>query len=127
VIVVHTVDKVGAEYFMRMQGLPDAEVALLRPEDRSYSPWEAQWVAIRRQRSRGPLKLVLTAYGEVFTQCLRTYQSVLLYARRGGSESIDDLPSWDELADRVRIRREADREEVDRGLTDVWKQGRQGW
>ena len=124
---VDTEDIVGAEYFMRMNGIPSASVVPLTPSDRSEEPWMSQWLAIERERSKGPLTLVLTAWGEVFERCLGTYQAALLYARRGGVETIGELPSWDQLRDRVTFRRQAEIEEVDRGLTTVTEQSRTSW
>lgn len=106
-ILVGTEDQEGAEYFIKAQGLTGATVMPIAEEDRHEPSPEAQWYNIERVRSRGPIRLVITAYAEVYEHCALSHQPVLLYARRGSVGAMDNTPSWEDLNSRVSRRQDA--------------------
>jgi hypothetical protein len=106
-IYFNTEDTDAASFFCKINGLAEAQVITMRPADRSEEPYVAQWSAIQRQRSQGPLNLVLTAYKRIYQLCSSSHQAVLLYGRVGQVGSLDTEVSWTELSERVRRSREA--------------------
>lgn len=112
VIVVAVENTAPGEYFVKLNGLNGANVVGVVPEDRYLEPWEKQWYAIERLRSKGPIRLVVTAHPEVYMRCVHTHQPVLMFARRG-SLGIETLrPSWDSLVAQVHKRRELEAESI---------------
>jgi hypothetical protein len=100
----------GAQHFTKIHGLAKASVVGIAPEDREEDPALAQWYVIERQRSAGPINLVLTAYPEVYRRCAATHQAVILFARRGSLGAPEMRPTWGELHNRVIRRRDAEAE-----------------
>lgn len=107
VILVGQEDIEGAGHFTKIHGLAKASTAGIAPEDKDEDPAIAQWYAIERQRSAGPINLVLTAYPEVYKRCTVSHQPCILFGRRGALGSAEVRPSWDALHDRVVRRRDA--------------------
>jgi hypothetical protein len=67
----------------------------------------AQWYAIERIRANGPVRLVVTAFKEVYERCLMSHQPVLLFGRRGSVGSLDSPEPWENLHARVIRQRDA--------------------
>ena len=111
-VIVHTQDVEGAGYFVKINGLPETGVVPVLREDMEDAPL-AQWYAIERLRARGPVRLVLTAYKEVYEKCTVSHQPVLLYGRRGSIGSLDGPTSWETLEERIRRHRDAVVEAMD--------------
>lgn len=109
-VITHTEDKAAAEIWMKLNGLPKAAVVITHPVDVDLEPSEAQWHQIQRERARGPVNLVLTAFRDVYERCTQAHQPVLLFGRRGSVGSLDVPPSWDEVHARVQFSREANAE-----------------
>lgn len=101
-VVCHTQDASAADYFVRMNGLPHARVLLTTPEDQDQSIAVAQCNAINRCRAQGPVNVVLTAYKDVYTRCVQSYQAALLFGRKGALSTMEEAPSWQDLHDRVK-------------------------
>lgn len=106
-IICDTDDQTSAEYWIKMNGLPKARIVLTAPEDEEADTDEAQWHAIQRERAKGPLNYVLTAYKKVYTHCVQTHQAALLFGRKGALATMESAPSWDELHSRVKQTKEA--------------------
>lgn len=100
-VLTDTKDTDGADYFCKINGLPGCNVVGIAPEDVGEDKGTAQWYAIERQRAKGPINLVVTAYKEVYERCLMTHQPVLLFGRRGSLGSLDSTATWGQLHDRV--------------------------
>jgi hypothetical protein len=107
IIICHTEDQEAAEYFMRMQALPKARVVTTAPEDRSEHAQTAQWHAINRERARGPVNLVLTAFREVHENCLHNHQTSLLFGRKGALAMLETQIPWEDQHERVKMTKEA--------------------
>jgi hypothetical protein len=105
-VICRTKDQTAAEYFMKMNGLPKADVILTAVEDENEHPAIAQWHAINRARARGPVNLVITAHREVFERCTQSSQPVMLYGRRGALSTLDAQTSWEEIHSQVRATKE---------------------
>jgi hypothetical protein len=101
-IICHTADGTNADYFCKMNGLPHARVLLTAPEDADEPIAVAQFNAINRIRAQGPVNVVLTAYKDVYTRCVQSYQGALLFGRKGALSTLEDVPSWQELHDKVK-------------------------
>lgn len=114
-IICHTEDKMDCEYFIRMNGLPHARILLTTPEDKDEPVPLAQWNAINRCRAQGPVNIVLTAYKDVYTRCVQSYQAALLFGRKGALSSLDNKPTWNELYDRVKATKQARLEKPEEG------------
>lgn len=113
VIVVGIEDTKVAEHWMKVQGLKGVSVVGIHPEDREEDPARAQWYAIERQRSAGPISMVLTAFHSVYDACTLTHQPVLLFGRRGTIGSLDNRATWNDLHQRVLKSRDAAVEDED--------------
>lgn len=97
-----------AAYFMRMNGLPKAQVVFTAVEDKDERPALSQWHAINRLRARGPINLVVTSYREVYERCTQSHQAVLLFGRTGAlSSMVEEHPAWEDLHARVLATKEA--------------------
>ena len=107
IIICNTDDETAANYWVKMNGLPKARIILIAPEDADSATDVAQWHAIQRERARGPLNYVLTAYKTVYTHCVQTHQAALLFGRKGALSSMETALSWEELHDRVKSTKEA--------------------
>ena len=112
-VIVHTDDIEGATYFVKINGLPETGCVPTAIEDKYEDPAMAQWYAIERQRATGPVRLVLTAYKEVYERCLRSHQPVLLFGRMGGVGSLDEPVPWEDLHSRIQRQRDARVEAID--------------
>jgi len=106
-IIVHTQDLEGAAYFVKINGLPETGCTSTALEDKNEPTPMAQWWAIERIRARGPVRLVITAYQEVYERCLWSHQPVLLYGRRGSIGALDGPTPWEDLVSRVKRQRDA--------------------
>ena len=106
-VVCNTDDQTAAEYFVKMNGLPKARIVLTAVEDEELPTADAQWHTIQRERAKGPLNYVLTAYKQVYTHCVQTHQAALLFGRKGALSTMETAPSWEELHDRVKMTKEA--------------------
>lgn len=107
IIICNTDMEREAQYWIRMNGLPQARIALTAVEDREETAAAAQWAVIQRERAKGPINLVLTSYKEVYTHCIQTHQSCLLYGRKGALSTLGEAPSWSQVHDRVLATKEA--------------------
>jgi len=107
IVTVGASDTEESERWCKMNALPEVAVVGIAPEDRHLPPDLAQWYVVERQRAKGPLHLVLTAYETVFERCKLSHQPVLLFARRGALGAAPAAVSWDELHAQVVRRREA--------------------
>jgi hypothetical protein len=112
-IIVHTQDIEGAAYFVKINGLPETGCVSTAIEDKYETVAMAQWYAIERLRSTGPVRLVVTAFKEVYERCLMSHQPVLLFGRRGGVGSLDSPEPWDNLVSRINRQRDAKVEAMD--------------
>ena len=110
-VIAGTEDVTGADYFCKMHGIKSAGVVGVAPEDRHEELWLTQWYNVERQRAKGPIRLVLTAFPEVFARCAETHQPALLFARYGSGALATEPSSWEDLSKRVRSRIEAEIEE----------------
>lgn len=106
-ILCHTKEEQDAAYFVKMNGLPHARVMLTNPEDIDEPVQVAQWNLIQRIRAQGPVNTVLTAYKDVYTRCVQSYQACLLYGRKGALSTMEEAPSWQDLQDQVRATKAA--------------------
>lgn len=106
-ILVATKDIKVAEYWVNSNGLLGVSVVPLRTEDQALGHDLAQWYAIERERSTGPVNLVLTAWHSVFERCTNSHQPVLLYGRRGTIGSLEPLEEWDKLHEQIIKTRDA--------------------
>lgn len=106
-IIVNTQDVEGAAYFVKINGLPETGVVSTALEDKAEEPALAQWYAIERLRATGPVRLVLTAYKEVYERCATSHQPVLLFGRRGSVATLDGPTPWETLHEKVRKQRDA--------------------
>ena len=118
VVLVGEEDTKLAEHWVKVQGLKGAGVVGIAAEDRHEDPDLAQWYAIERQRSAGPINMVLTAYQSVYDCCKVTHQPVLLFGRRGAIGSLDNRFTWDDLHNRVIRTRDAAVEEDEHEYSD---------
>lgn len=113
VLTVNTVDLEPAQYWCRMNGLRGAHVMPLSVVDSLVDAEIGQWHQIERQRSQGPLWMVVTAYPLVWEKCQGAYQSSVLFGRRGRLLETPTLrPAWQDLVDGVKHYREATVEEL---------------
>lgn len=110
-VICHTDNQEGAEHFVRMHGLPRARVLTTPAEDRAEYTAQAQLHALNRERARGSINLVLTAFKEVYDRCTVAHQNVLLFSRRGALASLGDQIPWDDMQARVKMANEARIEE----------------
>lgn len=106
-VIVHTEDLEGAAYFVKINGMPETGCVATAIEDKYESTAMAQWYAIERIRSTGPVRLVITAFKEVYERCLMSHQPVLLFGRRGSIGSLDSPLPWEALHARVQRQRDA--------------------
>lgn len=107
VILVDLVDTEPMEHFCRIHGLTKAATVGIAPEDAEEDSWRAQWYALERQRSSGPVNMVLTAHPEVFSNCTASHQPAILFARRGALGDLEVRSTWNELHERVIRSRDA--------------------
>jgi hypothetical protein len=107
IVVVGTTDTDMAEYFVKLHGLDGVNVFGIAPEDKKEEAGTAQWYAIERLRSAGPIGMVLTAWHSVYERCKASHQPVLLFARRGALGLPAERPTWDDLHQRTLRHREA--------------------
>ena len=117
-ILCNTTQQTEAEYFVKINGFPNAAVVTAVPEDKDMSPADAQWHAINRIRSKGPINLVLTAHREVYTHCIHSHQAALLFGRKGALSTMEESPTWNDLHERVKANREARLDETDRSESE---------
>ena len=105
--VCNTDQEMEATYFVKMNGFPKARILLTAVEDQEEYTAAAQWHAIQRERSKGPINLVVTSFKEVYDHCTQTHQSALLFGRKGALSTLGEQPSWQELQERVKAVKEA--------------------
>lgn len=106
-ILIAQVDTEPAEHFCRVHGLHKSSIVGIAPEDEHEDPALAQWFALERQRSAGPVNMVLTAHSEVYERCKSSFQAAILFARRGSLGEGPPSFTWNDLHDRVLRSREA--------------------
>jgi hypothetical protein len=107
IVLVGIVDTTPADYFCKINGLAKTTLIGIRAEDRHEDPALAQWYAIERQRSRGPVNMVLTAYTTVYERCKSSHQPVMLFARRGSLGALEERTAWEDLHAQVIRSRDA--------------------
>jgi hypothetical protein len=112
-VLVEIEDADVASYWLKVHGLPKTSAIVIPPEDRHVDNDLAQWYSIERERSKGPVDLVVTAWYSVYERCSNSHQPVVLFGRRGAIGSLDASPSWDELHQRIIRNRDARVEEPD--------------
>jgi hypothetical protein len=110
-VMVGVVDTSMPEHFMKIHGLSGVNVRGIAPEDKEEDPAMAQWYVVERQRSAGPINMVLTSYSAVYQKCVETHQPVLLFGRRGSLGTEPELrATWDELHAKVKRHIDAEAE-----------------
>lgn len=113
-VMVGVVETDMAEHYMKIHGLTGVNVRGIAPEDRDEDPAMAQWYVVERQRSAGPINLVLTAYSLVYQKCVTTHQPVLLFGRRGSLGTDQEVrATWDELHAKVLRHQDAEVETME--------------
>jgi hypothetical protein len=111
-VVAATEDLDGADRFLKLNGMAHASLVGIAVEDHDEPTWLAQWHAIKRLRAGGPVSMVLTAFPDVWQQCVQSHQAVLLFARPGAVGAPETGATWAELSMRIDRKREA--------LADAW-------
>jgi hypothetical protein len=112
VVMMHTKRLDVAEFWCKVNGLADAQPVIPQIADLATGPDVAQVHGVQRQRSRGPVSLIVTAFPTVFDACRAIGQPSILFARQGFSEAPLQLKGWDEMMDQVNEKVVADAEEA---------------
>lgn len=108
VVITGQEDTKATDHFCKLNGITGANVLGIAPEDRDIDPADAQWYVIERERARGPIGLVITAYPGVLQRCMSTAQPAILFARRGSLGELELPLTWRDLHSRVIKHRRAE-------------------